>query len=224
MEKLVLTNEQENFVKISKIILDVLPTKLRQYFKDKWDETYHNNNWDDTSKSSQFLVSLIPSNVKKNPHNKRNVDYLKTNGDTSDWDPTLLFFVLLYSGLQLITPCRKKAQRNIPLFDSEVIDILREIRNGCFAHLKDMSLPSVEFQTVVGDLNTVCTLFGPDCKREVDEIVQSKVHTQLSEQLMEQLKTQEKSNEEFNKWLHERIDAFEKELTGICLFKLCFML
>ena len=70
------------------------------------------------------------------------------NGDCETWDCTVLFYVLLSSGHQLLMPARRKQLRTRPLQDSEYIDMLREERNAV-AHAKKAELSDAEFYQLV---------------------------------------------------------------------------
>eukprot|EP00794_Sanderia_malayensis_P018437 gene18436-20286_t len=202
--------EKENFHKLARIILDVLPKNLRQLFKDKWGLKFPNNKWDDTTASGAFLLSQVPKHVKKPmPDISSNL----RKGDTAKWDPTTLFWVFLYSGLKLIAPCRVGGPIALPLLESEYINMVREIRNTFFAHAHQASIKKDDFEYIMEKLKTQTQFGGASLKTELEKIENSPIETELSMNLRQQLEDQKKANNVLEDWLRNldtRLDSIEK--------------
>jgi len=137
--KMPLSREEEYFVKITKIVLEIVPKYLRKLFIEKWDQKYPNNKWQSDSASGNFVFNEIPNAAK----NGRNGVYASNmqSGNERDWDASTLVYAMLYSQLNLIPICRPDGQRGDPLRISEEIDILRKIRNEIVAHTSTINLP-----------------------------------------------------------------------------------
>ena len=190
-----LSVEEENFVKISKIVLEIVPKHLRSLFVEKWDQKYPNNKWQSGNASGSFLFNEIPNNAKKG----RNAVLAKNieSGNESDWDGTTLVYVLLYSQLHLIPSCRPDGQRSVPLLISEEIDIIRKVRNEYFAHASSMHCPSATFIDITSKIKcSAKNAFGVIAENEVDGIVQSVVTTKITDQLKHQLDLEKILNEQ----------------------------
>ena len=195
-----LSNEEENFVKIAKIVLDVVPRHLRKLFITKWEEKYPNEKWESNSTSGDALVAKI-ANVNRNYAEK-----LKA-GDEQQWDTTVLVYVFLYSGLNLIHPCRNpKEKRNSPLRISEEINIIRETRNEFFGHATQMSCPSNDFTALVDTLKSVArNIFGADTDKEIDDIRKGPIDTQSTADLRQRLEEEKNRNDQFNQSLKGKL-------------------
>ena len=188
-----LSNEEENFVKIARIVLDVVPHHLRKLFITKWEEKYPNEKWESNGTSGDALVAKI-ANVNRNYAEK-----LKA-GDEQQWDTTVLVYIFLYSGLNLIDPCRNPREKRVPpLRISEEIDIIRETRNEFFDHAAQMSCPSHDFTALVGKLKSVARIiFGVDTEKEIDDITNVSIDLQLRANLRQKLEEEKIRNVQFN--------------------------
>ena len=167
MENFEVTVMEVNFIKLAKILLDVLPKYLRTCFTKHWNEK-HDNQWNSDEASGKSLVDSIPCEVKNRKPAK---DYLEqlSKGNEDNWDTTILVFVMLYSGLELIPGCREKTERTNPLLVSEGIDIIRDKRNTAFAHAGSMSCPSDEFGKVIEELKSAArNAFGKNAETEIN--------------------------------------------------------
>ena len=194
-----LNDGHEHFVKLVKIIIEVLPKHLRTLFVDKWNTKYPTQQWTHDAASGQLLHNEIPQGVKKNKRSFHNtLEQMILTGDIETWDPTALFFVLLFAGLNLTGACRPKKQRNPPFTESENIDRLREIRNTFFAHVPNKSISAVDFGNISTELKAIAKdVFGNTAEKEIDEIVTSEIVTILSEQSKSQLEKEDQINQEF---------------------------
>ena len=198
-----LKDEDENFVKLVKIIIEVLPKHLRALFVDKWNTNNPTKQWANDAASGQLLHNAIPQNVKKNKGRFHNtLEQMILAGDIEKLDPTALIFVFLNAKPNLIGTCRPKNQRNPPFTEIENIDRFREIRNTFFGHVTNMSISTVEFGNISTELKAIAKdVFGNTAENEVDQIVSSQVTTTLSDQLKSQLQKENCFNEECRKSL-----------------------
>ena len=210
-----LGEEKENFVKLTTVIVDIVPRHLRQRFLEEWRKQQQKNPWKNDASSGQYVCNLIPSRIKKNKCIFNNaLEKMIQSGNIELWDPTALFFIFLSSGLGLIKGCRQKNDRNPPLTDSERIDRLREIRNNYFAHVVKTSCSTNDFDKLIREIKEACTaLFGPEAEQEIDVMVKSKVGTQLSSELQSELDQQLTLMPELGNVL-QRQEMMETELSG----------
>ena len=81
------------------------------------------------------------------------------NGNCEAWDCTVLFYVLLKSGHQLLVPARPKGARSLPLQKSEYVDMLREERNA-IAHAKTSKLSDAEFHQRIQNIEMAFSGIG----------------------------------------------------------------
>ena len=79
------------------MIVDHVPTVLRRVFKDKV-QTKHAHPWDDTPTCGGWMYKYETHRERLSREQKEMIK----NGDTSKWDPTLIFHALLYSSLGLL--------------------------------------------------------------------------------------------------------------------------
>ena len=191
-----LSDEEANFVKISKAILDLVPKYIRSSFKTKWNEKHPEMEWQSDSASGEFLFDNLPEKVKKEKRNEIYISNLK-KGNEQEWDTTTLAFVMLKSGLGLTKPCRAKDQRKKPLLISEAIDIIRETRNACFAHAKSMSCPTDVFASVMKDIKNAAICLADDAEKEIDELVSyPQIEVKMIVQLMNQVEIEKSCQNE----------------------------
>ena len=196
-----LNDEEQNFVKLVKIIIDVLPKHLRAFFVYKWNTKYPTNQWTNDAASGQLLHDAIPHSVKKNKRSFYNtLEQMILTGDIETWHHLALVFVLLSAGLNLIDAPRPKNHRNPPFNESENIDRLREIRNTFLGHVANMSISAVEFRIISAELEAIAKdVFGNVAEKEIHKIVNSQIKTTVFEQLESQLQKEIQSNREFQK-------------------------
>ncbi|XP_068705665.1 uncharacterized protein [Montipora foliosa] len=134
------TEEQLNYFRICFITTDVITEGLRTIFKKEWDSRCKATlgEWKDQPKNGQDFKNRESSTTRK-----RNAKNLTTmvNGNTAEWDCTMLFYGILYSdciGSSLKSHIRSS------------VDDLRNFRNQDFAHLPQGNLTKLEFQNAVG--------------------------------------------------------------------------
>ena len=128
---------EENFYRISHIVLDIIPKNLRPLFKSLWDRKYPTLPWDDTPACGQIFFAR-----ETNQTVKKTVNQNMLHGDSEKFDGTTLFAMLLYSSQRFL-----HGRQNV----HALIDQLRMIRNQYFAHLPRASLTNHEYQTVIVD-------------------------------------------------------------------------
>ena len=192
-----ITIEEQNFIKMTKIFLDVAPRHLRKLFIDKWDEKYPNQKWQSDNVSGSILIDKLPPEVKSNRRNKLYIDKMEA-GNEKNWDTTTLVFAMLFSQLNLIQVCRPKNKRKIPLHTSEEIDIIRETRNEFFAHASSMKCSSASFMDIVSKMKNVAKkIFGVNAENEIYRIEISQVKVILTDQQRHQLDEEKNGSAEF---------------------------
>ena len=209
-----LTSEQENFVKLVKIIVEIMPKHLRSLFIDKWNKKARQSSsnpncnpplWANDAASGQYLYNAIPQSVKKNQakFNTR-LQQMILVGDCETWDPSALFFVLLYAGLRIIDKCRPRNQRAYPFNVSENIDRLRELRNEFFGHVVNMSVPDVDFGSISTEIKRIIKdVFGAIAEDEIDQIINAQMTSQLSHDLKSKLDKEKQINEGFSECIRK---------------------
>ena len=195
-----LCEEEENFIKMIKIILEIVPKHLRSLFIEKWDLKYPSNKWQSGGASGNFLFNEIP-NAAKNGRNRVYALEMKS-GNESDWDTTTLLYAILYSQLNLIPSCRPDGQGSVPLLISKEIDILRKVRNEFFAHASSMQCLSAAFIDITSKIQAVAkNVFGANAENEIIDIVKSQITTMMTDKLKQQLIVEENRNVEFENFL-----------------------
>ena len=149
---LALTPEEERYWRLVKVILGDMPRKLRDLFRSAFQATY-GWKWVDNLTIGKFFVTMVPNSKKRDKHITTTVE----QGISEQFDPTVLFFCLLYSGTNLLLPgARKKELRVSPFYESERVDQLREQRNAV-AHATTPSLSEADFQTRIQEIEDIYT-------------------------------------------------------------------
>ena len=180
------TSESKNFSKLAFILLEVVLNHLRDVFKEQWDKRYPNNPWLDDNISLQHFISLEQQGSRW----KKNKSSMPNSGDRNDWDPSKLFFMLLYSSsINLPPACSLYAH----------INKLRELRNKHFGHPSKASLSNQEFEAIYKDI--VTCMDGLNChadmKQKMDDIKTGVI--KLSENDVESMKSKIQTlNEKFD--------------------------
>ena len=201
MRSLNLDREEQNFVKLTKIILDIIPRHLRAFFVNKWNEKFQEA-WKSDKTSGTTIDNNIPKKRKKQCRFYLNIKEKIQEGNEQKWDITILTFVLLFSGLELIEGCRDKSERDDQLLESEEIDKIREMRNSYFAHIADMRCPSADFVNMLNGIKTAADrLFGQHAKTEICDIESSNIGNEMTKQLKEQLEEEKVRNRMFEEML-----------------------
>ncbi|CAB4037424.1 Hypothetical predicted protein [Paramuricea clavata] len=133
---------KRNYICMQNIIIDVVSEGLRNVFKNEWNTRYQASlgAWDDTSVSGLQLFHR--ENTRSRP-NKNMYQAKFQQGDTNQWDCSVLFDAILYSN------SIGKSSLN-PTIKTEV-DNIRNMRNKIM-HADDTTLSDADFQTMISDV------------------------------------------------------------------------
>ena len=145
-----LSAEEENFLRLTRIILHDLPSKLRSLFISEFARKYGRPYGNDAASGAFFLGNILPQNRCRDATVRNNIGH----GDTAAFDCTTLFYCILYSGALLQPPMRSGSARVPPLNSSELIDQLREHRNK-LAHSTSATISQADFNTRVSELQAI---------------------------------------------------------------------
>ena len=190
------TNE-ENFYKISHIVLDIIPGNLRPLFKSLWDSKYPASTWDDTPASGKTFLA-----TEGNQTVKRTVKQSMFHGDSGKFDGTAFFAILLHSSQRFL-----QGQPNV----HKLIDQLRVIRNKYFAHVRSASLTNRDYQAVIVDIKCSFAQLGWPITSVCDVETKSFNEKQVK-QLQDALLEEQKRNDSFKnrlKSVANRLDLVE---------------
>ena len=143
------TAEQLNYYRICYVVTDILTEGLRTIFKQEWDNRYKATlgQWkDDTKNGLDFWKGESPRNRNRNA---RLLTTMK-NGDSAEWDCTMLFYAILYS--DCIYGLNATVQSHV--------DDLRNFRNEDFAHMPRGNLSNVDFNSAISKVHTAFHALG----------------------------------------------------------------
>ena len=144
------SEEKRNYICMQHIITDVVSEGLRKVFKNEWNTRFQARfgAWDDTSASGVQLFSL--ENTRSRPN--KNVNQTKfQDGDTNQWDCSVLFDAILYSnsiGKSSLNPIIKTA-----------VDNIRKMRNKIM-HADETILSDADFLTMISDVENAFKALG----------------------------------------------------------------
>ena len=130
--------EQLNYYRICDVVIDVLTEGLRLIFKQEWDNRYWRTwgEWEDQPNNGRdFWKGESPINRSRNARLMRTMK----NGDTAEWDCTMLFYAILNS--DYINGLNSTARSHVSDF--------RKLRNEDFAHMPRGHLSAKDFQRVI---------------------------------------------------------------------------
>ena len=208
-----LTKEGENFVRLSKIILEIVPANLRIFFETEWNKKFKNNPWDDTPTSGSLLVKEIKRMNKSRAKWTNDIKQALATGDKNKWDCTTMSFVLLDSELRIIPKTRSPTQQKHPLLASEEIYKLRKIRNASYAHLDSASINEADYQKVISEIEQIFTNLGWGLQ-DIQSIKSSAVSTSEMKALEKKLREEKESN--------DKVMAISKEVHRLKILILGF--
>ena len=137
-----ISKQEENFIRVSLVILNVVASQLRICFTQAWNSLHTGAVWRNDPASGKRFITEIKKNkrkIKDKPTEKK----LK-QGNTSKWDCTILFAALLYSNVFTKDPTKD------PAF--ALIDRLRGLRNEWFAHLPTAEMADRDFHILIEQL------------------------------------------------------------------------
>ncbi|XP_033120262.1 uncharacterized protein LOC117119547 [Anneissia japonica] len=144
------THGNKNFNKLAFILLDIVTEHLRNIFRQEWDTQHPSKPWKDDKNSLLYL---------KTEANKLGTwKDLKApmSGDLNEWDPTNLFYALLYSKTITIMAAHRQQ-----------IDKLRQIRNKYIGHHSRASISNTAFKAIYQDIEKC--MIGLNCSSYVQK-------------------------------------------------------
>ena len=191
------SDEEENFIKITKLVLDIFPMYLRKCFIEQWNKKYPAQTWQGDSASGAFFFSALPATVKSNKKRQKEIDKLK-KGNEQEWDTTTVVYALLGTGLQLVKGSRAKDERKDPLRISEQIEIIRDVRNF-IAHASNMSCSCTKFTEILTEIKSKATdIFDVKAVKEIEDIEKSPIESKLAVDLKKRLEVEKQRNKDFD--------------------------
>ena len=143
------SKEQLNYFRIRYVVTDALTEGLRIIFKREWDNRYGattSREWKDEPRNGVDF-----KNMESARNQKRHARLLTTmiGGNTAEWDCKRLFYAILYSDC---------IYRLSPVVRTNV-EALRKIRIES-AHISEASLSDLQFQDVIGRVDTAFQALG----------------------------------------------------------------
>ena len=144
------SEEQLNHYRICYVTTDLIPESLRAVFKQEWDNRFKATlgEWKDEPKNGlDFYKGESPGNQRRNAR----LLGAMIDGDTSEWDCTMLFYAILYSD-SIGHGLNAKLKSNV--------DSLRKFRNEDFAHLPQGCLSDAEFQIAIAKVQLAVQALG----------------------------------------------------------------
>ena len=144
------SEEGRNYICVRTMLTDVVSEELRKYFKQEWNNRYQVmfGAWDDTPVSG---LQLFHAEKKRARPSKNMLQSKFQDGDTSQWDCTVLFDAIRFSNSigSTLTPAIKTA-----------LDELRDIRNKKLGHIVTATFSDTEYQTIVNDIEDAFKTLG----------------------------------------------------------------
>ncbi|XP_028403170.1 uncharacterized protein LOC114525910 [Dendronephthya gigantea] len=132
-------NEKRNYIFMDDIFTNVVSEELRKIFVREWNNRYQSKlgAWDNTNISGSQLFNLEKSRARPNKNTFQSKFH---DGDTNDWDCSVLFDAILFSN-----SIGKKSLN--PTVKTEV-DNLRALRNE-IKHISEGKLADADFKTMI---------------------------------------------------------------------------
>ena len=191
------SDEEENFIKITKLVLDIFPKYLRKCFIEQWNKKYPGQTWQGDSASGTFFFNALPAKVKSSRNRQIYIEKLK-KGNEQEWDTTTVVYALLETGIQLVEGSRAKNERKDPLRISEQIEILRDVRNF-IAHASNMSCSCTKFTEILTEIKSKTTdIFDVKAVKEIEDIEKSPIESKLAVDLKKRLEVEKQRNKDFD--------------------------
>ena len=179
-----LSEEEANFVKIVKIVLNVLPKYLRKSFINLWNRKHPNEEWKSNEESGNFMHNTLPEKVR-DTNNKMHKVYLNKmkTGNEKEWDTSVLGFIIIDSGLKLIDESNAEDK-----LIKEGFFKTKEIRNFSYAHADKMCCSNANFAKTIADIKSIPGgIINEDAKEEIDAIAKLHISEKLTNQQLQQL-------------------------------------
>ena len=196
------SSEEENYFKIAKIVLNVIPANLREKFKIRWKDEYSSDWTDDRNSGSHFSAEL---SKKREVYTYPSIKDKIEAGDTKEWDCTTLFFAFRTLNLYGSDAVKSSIEKN-----------LRSIRNE-IAHTPKNELSKADYDRILCELKkTFGALYWVDGLEEIRLIDESELENDHFRELEQQLITERKHMENISGIIddHEqRISALESKYT-----------
>ena len=163
--------EEENFAKLSSIILDIVPKYLRECFIREWNKKYPDRKWQSGNASGEFLLEQLPEKIKKRLSKKKEINRLKS-GNEQKWDTHIIVLTILSARFDL----------SVEVSIRDAIQIIIDVRKIYLEHASSVSCPSDIFTKLIADIrNAAKKLAGDDAEKEIEEIETSHVDTKTME-------------------------------------------
>ena len=143
------SSEQLNYYRICYVVTDVLTEGLRIIFKQEWDNRYRRTWGEWKDQPNNGLDFWNGESSRNRSRNTRLLTPMK-NGDTAEWDCTMLFYAILYSD------CIHGLNSTV----KSHVDDLRKLRNEDFAHMPRGHLSEKDFQTVIFKVKNAFVALG----------------------------------------------------------------
>eukprot|EP00112_Aurelia_sp_Birch-Aquarium-sp1_P013712 Seg2923.3 transcript_id=Seg2923.3/GoldUCD/mRNA.D3Y31 product="Disease resistance protein RPS5" protein_id=Seg2923.3/GoldUCD/D3Y31 len=137
-----ISHEGENFVRVTKLVVDEIAGQLRLFFKGKWKSKFPTEQeWDDSPTSGNIFWKKMNNGAREGV--KRDAKKIK-DGSSQEWDCTLLCRIILDTGLKLVTP-------------NEGVEIirLRDVRNKHLQHLPSTEIPDNNMAEIFQEVRDV---------------------------------------------------------------------
>ncbi|XP_028416344.1 uncharacterized protein LOC114540265 [Dendronephthya gigantea] len=144
------SEESQNYTRADYIVTNAVRKELRNFFIKKWNIRYQASlgAWDETNASGSQLFNLEKTRARPN---KTTLQSKFQNGDSNEWDCTVLFDAILYSNS--IGACLTTAEKT-------EIDNLRKLRNKLTHDFPEKKINETDFQAVTTDAENALTALG----------------------------------------------------------------
>ena len=187
------SSEQLNYYRICYVVTDVLTEGLRIIFKQEWDNRYRRTwgEWKDQPNNG-----LDFWNGESSRNRSRNARLLTTmkNGDTAEWDCTMLFYAIRFSDcINGLNPTVKSH-----------VDDLRKLRNEDFAHMPRGHLSEKDFQRVILKVKNAFLALGLPTQKIQDIQNQTSFPTEELTNILKKVDTLNQDVQEKEKKLQEK--------------------
>ena len=150
-----------NFLRVCRIVLDNTPGNMREMFKSKVFSRF-GHKWTDNHMSGRWLISREKWTKELSLKQIK----LLSNGNTAEWDSTLLFHVLLYSSLCLLANGIFMQARTQ---DGKTLPVQISLKAG--SRLAKSTARSVDFTRILKRGSTlILDLSSNMCRVEVDRV------------------------------------------------------
>ena len=191
--------EEENFVKLSRIIVDIVPSYLRGLFRNIWDEHNKGAPWKSDEESGKCLIEKLPKVKDEKGREGRTLaskfqqytEKLET-GNENSWDTTIIVTVMSEGGLKIFEKYKEDLAK------------LRKIRNEVFAHSSSMICSLDDFTQLISKVkSTAKLLFGEEAAVRIEKIEMENIETKLTKKLQQQLEEEKARNGMHNEMAKE---------------------